>query len=163
MFSVPTVGCHVGYSREFVGTVYCTYGQSNTTIVNDERHRIYFPWGRGFVELYVDRQHLDQRSIFVFWTYSMHSIPHPLHAGVYQSGDGVGVGERGLSPLNARNISRGYGIEWFWFVWVPMGSHYALLFFCLVVGKKYSWILTWNCFCKKKSQQRISHILQGWF
>ena len=24
MFSVPTEGCHVGYSREFVGTVYCT-------------------------------------------------------------------------------------------------------------------------------------------
>ena len=32
MFSVLTEGCHVGYSREFVGTVYCTYGQSNTTI-----------------------------------------------------------------------------------------------------------------------------------
>ena len=32
MFSVITEGCHVGYSREFVGTVYCTYGQSNTTI-----------------------------------------------------------------------------------------------------------------------------------
>ena len=31
MFSVLTKGCHVGYSREFVGTVYCTYGQSNTT------------------------------------------------------------------------------------------------------------------------------------
>ena len=31
MFSVLTEGCHVGYSREFVGTVYCTYGQSNTT------------------------------------------------------------------------------------------------------------------------------------
>ena len=27
MFSVATEGCHVGYSREFVGTVYCTYGQ----------------------------------------------------------------------------------------------------------------------------------------
>ena len=26
MFSVLTEGCHVGYSREFVGTVYCTYG-----------------------------------------------------------------------------------------------------------------------------------------
>ena len=33
MFSVLTEGCHVGYSREFVGTVYCTYGQSNTTNV----------------------------------------------------------------------------------------------------------------------------------
>ena len=32
MFSVLTEGCHVGYSREFVGTVYCTYGQSNTPI-----------------------------------------------------------------------------------------------------------------------------------
>ena len=31
MFSVLTEGCHVGYFREFVGTVYCTYGQSNTT------------------------------------------------------------------------------------------------------------------------------------
>ena len=33
MFSVPTKGCHVGYSREFLGTVYCTYRQSNTTNV----------------------------------------------------------------------------------------------------------------------------------
>ena len=33
MFSVLTEGCHVGYSWEFVGTVYCTYGQSNTTNV----------------------------------------------------------------------------------------------------------------------------------
>ena len=33
MFSVLTEGCHVGYSREFVGTVYCPYGQSNTTNV----------------------------------------------------------------------------------------------------------------------------------
>ena len=33
MFSVLREECHVGYSREFVGTVYCTYGQSNTTIV----------------------------------------------------------------------------------------------------------------------------------
>ena len=32
MFSVLREECHVGYSREFVGTVYCTYGQSNTTI-----------------------------------------------------------------------------------------------------------------------------------
>ena len=33
MFSVLTEGCHVGYSREFVGTVNCTYGQSNTTSI----------------------------------------------------------------------------------------------------------------------------------
>ena len=33
MFSVLTEWCHVGYSREFVGTVCCTYEQSNTTIV----------------------------------------------------------------------------------------------------------------------------------
>ena len=33
MFSVLREECHVGYSREFVGTVYCTYGQSNTTNV----------------------------------------------------------------------------------------------------------------------------------
>ena len=33
MFSVLTEGCHVGYSREFAGTVYCTYGQSNTANV----------------------------------------------------------------------------------------------------------------------------------
>ena len=33
MFSVPAGGCHVGYSRKSLGTVYCTYGQSNTTIV----------------------------------------------------------------------------------------------------------------------------------
>ena len=31
MFSILTEGCHVGHSREFVGTVYCTYGLSNTT------------------------------------------------------------------------------------------------------------------------------------
>ena len=31
MFSVLTEGCHVGYSREFVDTVYCSYGQSNKT------------------------------------------------------------------------------------------------------------------------------------
>ena len=30
MFSLLTEGCHVGYSREFVGTVDCAYGQSNT-------------------------------------------------------------------------------------------------------------------------------------
>ena len=29
---VLTEWSHVGYSREFVGTVYCTYGQSNSTI-----------------------------------------------------------------------------------------------------------------------------------
>ena len=34
MFSVLREECHVGYSREFVGTVYCTYGESNTTIVS---------------------------------------------------------------------------------------------------------------------------------
>ena len=36
MVSVFTEGYHVGYSREFVtlGTVYCTYGQSNTTTSN---------------------------------------------------------------------------------------------------------------------------------
>ena len=33
MFSVFTEGCHVGYYWEFVGRVYCTHGQSNTTIV----------------------------------------------------------------------------------------------------------------------------------
>ena len=33
MFSILTKGCHVGYSWEFVGTVYCIYGQSNTTII----------------------------------------------------------------------------------------------------------------------------------
>ena len=33
MFSILTEGCHVGDSREFVGTVCCTYGQSNTTNV----------------------------------------------------------------------------------------------------------------------------------
>ena len=33
MFSVLTEGCHVGYSRQFVGAVYCTYGQTNTTSV----------------------------------------------------------------------------------------------------------------------------------
>ena len=33
MFSVFREGCHVGFSREFVGTVYCTYGQLNTTNV----------------------------------------------------------------------------------------------------------------------------------
>ena len=32
MFSVATEGYHVGYPREFVGTFYGTYGQSNTTI-----------------------------------------------------------------------------------------------------------------------------------
>ena len=31
MFSVLMEGCHVGYSLEFVGMVYCTYGQSNAT------------------------------------------------------------------------------------------------------------------------------------
>ena len=31
MFSVLTEACHVGYSRELVGTVYCTSGQLNTT------------------------------------------------------------------------------------------------------------------------------------
>ena len=34
IFSVLKEGCHVDYSREFVGTVYCTYGQSNTTIMS---------------------------------------------------------------------------------------------------------------------------------
>ena len=39
MFSVLTEGCHVSYSWEFVGTVYCTYGQSNTTNRSgDERY-----------------------------------------------------------------------------------------------------------------------------
>ena len=33
MYYVLTEGCHVGYFREFVGTVFCTFGQSNTTIV----------------------------------------------------------------------------------------------------------------------------------
>ena len=33
MFSVATEVYHVGSSREFVGPVYCTYGQSNTTNV----------------------------------------------------------------------------------------------------------------------------------
>ena len=31
MKSLRTEGCHVGLSREFVGTACCTYGQSNTT------------------------------------------------------------------------------------------------------------------------------------
>ena len=35
MFSLFTDGCHVAYSRESVGTVCCTYGQSNTTNVRD--------------------------------------------------------------------------------------------------------------------------------
>ena len=43
MFSVLKEGCHVGYSREFVGTVYCTYGQSNTTIST----KIYVPGRNG--------------------------------------------------------------------------------------------------------------------
>ena len=33
MFSVASEEYHVGYSREFVDTVYCAYGQSDTTIV----------------------------------------------------------------------------------------------------------------------------------
>ena len=33
MFSLFTEGCHVAYSRESVGMVCCTYGQSNTTNV----------------------------------------------------------------------------------------------------------------------------------
>ena len=44
MFSVLTEGWHVGYSREFVGTAYCTYWQSNTTIIltigNSEQHNL---------------------------------------------------------------------------------------------------------------------------
>ena len=35
MFSILTEGCHMSYSREFVGTVYYTYGQSNTTLVSN--------------------------------------------------------------------------------------------------------------------------------
>ena len=35
MKSVRTEGCHVGLFREFVGTACCTYGQSNTTNVNN--------------------------------------------------------------------------------------------------------------------------------
>ena len=31
MKSVRTEGCHVGLFREFIGTAYCTYGQSTTT------------------------------------------------------------------------------------------------------------------------------------
>ena len=34
MFSLLIEGCHGGYSREFVGTVHCTYRQSNTTSCN---------------------------------------------------------------------------------------------------------------------------------
>ena len=33
MKSLRTERCHVGLSREFVGTACCTYGQSNRTIV----------------------------------------------------------------------------------------------------------------------------------
>ena len=29
MLSVPTEGCHMGHSREFIGTLYITYGQAN--------------------------------------------------------------------------------------------------------------------------------------
>ena len=36
--SISTERCHVGHSREFVGTVCCTYGQSNATIVT--RHKL---------------------------------------------------------------------------------------------------------------------------
>ena len=38
MVSVATEGYHVGRSQEFIGTVYCTYGQSNTTIA---KNRVY--------------------------------------------------------------------------------------------------------------------------
>ena len=33
---ICTEGCHVGLFREFVGTACCTYGQSNTTILNNK-------------------------------------------------------------------------------------------------------------------------------
>ena len=33
MLSIATEWCFMGYSREFLGTVHCTYGQLNTTIV----------------------------------------------------------------------------------------------------------------------------------
>ena len=46
VFSVFTEGCHVGYSREFVGTVYCTYGQSNTTIYCYHRGRQFYHYKR---------------------------------------------------------------------------------------------------------------------
>ena len=36
MFAVLTEVCHLVYSREFVGTVYCTYGQSNTINICDQ-------------------------------------------------------------------------------------------------------------------------------
>ena len=57
MFSVLTEGCHVGYSREFVCTVYCTYGQSNTTTVSadgrshDQRDWAFTPSGGGDMEI----------------------------------------------------------------------------------------------------------------
>ena len=42
MFSVLTEeGCHVGSSREFVGTVYCAYGQSNTTSIGTQPDKNY--------------------------------------------------------------------------------------------------------------------------
>ena len=44
MFSVATEGCHVRYSREFVGTVYCTIAdtirRSNTTKHNKWGHQL---------------------------------------------------------------------------------------------------------------------------
>ena len=36
MISAAAEGCHVAYSGEFVGTVYCTCGQWNTTNINCE-------------------------------------------------------------------------------------------------------------------------------
>ena len=40
MFSVLMEGCHVGYSREFIGWVYCTCGQLNMTIGSIKKKRI---------------------------------------------------------------------------------------------------------------------------
>ena len=83
MLSVLTEGCHVGYSREFVGTVYCTDGQSNTTndvLLSTE------PFGSNFNEICIKIQQLPHKKIdlnmpFAKWLASCLNLNVLTHRG----------------------------------------------------------------------------------
>ena len=87
MFSVLVEGCHVVYSREFLGTVCCTCGQSNTTnerSVLTHESCVVFKWGCTCIA-FIGIQFLVPGEAALFNTWKFISIrAHGFHFRFYK-------------------------------------------------------------------------------
>ena len=76
MKSIRTERCHMGLSREFVGTAWCTYGQSNTTkgrcmhMCGATEYGLTRKHQRNCIIKIYEYQDVDTTNTLMLWTYN---------------------------------------------------------------------------------------------